>query len=172
MTTAPMTAAATPQPFRLTGGKVLAILVIFFGTIASADAVLVTSALRTWSGLEVASPYQASQRYNDEARLARRHEAQGWHLVSRPEREEATGLALTVTLQARDGSPLAGQRLRARFERPTDKRGDLGADLTETLPGTYVAHLDFVAAGQWDLVVDVLGQDGSDFRRKSRLVLP
>ena len=172
MTTAPRLPTASPRSFHLTGGKVLAILVAFFGTIASADAVLVASALRTWSGLEVASPYQASQHYNEEARLARRHEAQGWRLASLAEREGAGGLALTVTLQARDGSPLAGRRLQARFERPTDKRGDLGADLTETVPGNYVAHLDRVAAGQWDLVVDVVGQDGSDFRRKSRLVLP
>ncbi|WP_264048575.1 FixH family protein [Methylobacterium flocculans] len=163
---------ATRGQFRLTGTKVLALFAAFFGTIASADAILVASALRTWSGLEVASPYQASQHFNEETRTARRHEAQGWRLASRTHRDEAGGLELAVTLQATDGSPLAGRRLQARFERPTDKRSDLGADLTEAGPGEYVAHLASVAAGQWNLVVDVVGRDGSDFRRRSRLVLP
>ncbi|AWN39577.1 FixH family protein [Methylobacterium durans] len=167
----PAVPSRSASGFRLTGGKVLAIFIAFFGTIASADALLVTSAFRTWSGLEVASPYQASQRYNEELRLARRQGERGWHLESRTEREGSDGLVVAVTLRDRHGQPLGDRRLRARLERPTDKRGDLTIALAETTPGDYVAHLDAVSAGQWDLVVDVLSADGDDYRRKSRIVL-
>ena len=50
--------------FRLTGRKVLLIFLAFFGTIFAADIFLLTSALRTWSGLEERSAYSAGKRYN------------------------------------------------------------------------------------------------------------
>ncbi len=49
------------SPFRLTGRHVLLAFVGFFATIAAADAVLVSSALRTFTGLEAASPYHADR---------------------------------------------------------------------------------------------------------------
>ncbi len=53
-------------------------LAAFFGTIASADAVLVVSAVRTWSGTEATSAYKAGQLYNSELALARAQDARGW----------------------------------------------------------------------------------------------
>lgn len=155
----------------LTGRKILAIFVAFFGTVASADAVLVTSALRTWSGLEEASPYQASQRYNAELSRARAQDGLGWRLEAAAERLPAAAAVITATLADEAGRPLGGRVLRARLERPTDKRLDLQADLSEVSVGTYSAKAEPVARGQWDLVVEVLGEDGAALRRRHRIVL-
>ena len=59
----PETTADTQKPV-LTGRKMFVIFACFFGTIATADAFLITSAVRTWSGTEANSAYKAGQLYN------------------------------------------------------------------------------------------------------------
>lgn len=155
----------------LTGRKVLAIFAAFFGTIACADAFLVTSAFRTWSGLEEPSPYRASQRYNAELERARAQSARGWVLDGGVAREGPTGAAVTVSLRGADAAPLVGRTVRARLERPTDKRADVAVTVVESAPGLYAAQVPAVPAGQWELVVEVLDGDGVALRRKHRIIL-
>lgn len=155
----------------LTGTRILAMFVAFFGTVAAADAVLVTSALRTWSGLEDPSPYQASQRYNAELNRARAQDGLGWRLEATAARLPVAGAAILATLSDEEGRPLRGRVLQARLERPTDKRLDRCADLIEVSAGTYRAEASPVPPGQWDLVVEVMGEDGVAFRRRHRIVL-
>jgi nitrogen fixation protein FixH len=159
------------SPGQLTGRKVLMIFVAFFGTIASADAFLVTSAFRTWSGLDEPSPYQASQRYNAELRRAAEQDALGWHLDAIAVRNPVAVASINVTVADREGKPVRGQSLRARLERPTDKRQDLRVDLDEVGAGTYAARAEPVSRGQWDLVVEAIGPNGVAFRRRHRVVL-
>lgn len=160
-----------PAAGRLTGRKVLAILVAFFGTVATADAVLFVSATRTWSGLEVASPYKAGQLYNAELRHARSQDALGWRLDAAAIRHPAAVATVTVTLSDGAAQPLRGKTLHARFERPTDKRKDVAVELEEVSAGTYAARAEPVPPGQWDLVVEVAGEDGVAFRRRHRVIL-
>ena len=165
---------AAPQPRSqggLTGRKVLALFVTFFGTVAAADATLFVSATRTWSGLEVASPYKAGQLYNAELRHAREQDALGWQLDASATLHPAGLATVSVSLSDSHGQALRGKVLRARFERPTDKRKDVSVDLTEISAGTYAAQAAPLARGQWDLVVEVVGEDGVAFRRKHRIVL-
>ncbi|CAO4141076.1 Nitrogen fixation protein FixH [Methylorubrum thiocyanatum] len=156
---------------RLTGRKVLMIFVAFFGTIASADAFLITYAFRTWSGLDEPSPYQASQRYNAELRRAAEQEALGWRLDATAIRHPVSVATVNVTVADGEGKPVRGQALRARLERPTDKRQDLSVELNEVGAGAYEARAEPVARGQWNLVVEAVGANGVAFRRKHRIVL-
>lgn len=158
-------------PGRLTGRKVLMIFVAFFGTVASADAFLVTSAFRTWSGLDEPSPYQASQRYNAELRRAAEQDALGWRLDATAVRHPVAVATVNVTLADEEGKAVRGQAVQARLERPTDKRQDLSVELNEVGAGTYEARAEPVARGQWDLVVEVVGPNGVAFRRRHRIVL-
>jgi nitrogen fixation protein FixH len=136
----------------LTGRKMFAIFACFFGTIATADAFLITSAVRTWSGTEANSAYKAGQLYNSEFARAQAQEARGWRLDP-------------VAIREADGT------VHASLERPTDKRGDRALDLTEAEPGTYAAVAHNLAPGQWDLVVDVVQDGERAYRRKTRVVL-
>ncbi|GJD58329.1 FixH family protein [Methylobacterium dankookense] len=168
-----ITSSLTSRPTcRLTGRKVLGIFAAFFGTIACADAFLVTSAFRTWSGLEEPSPYQTSQRYNAELRRARLLSARGWILDAMVRRAGTGGAAVSVTLHDGDANPLTGRTVQVRLERPTDKRADRAAAAAETAPGLYAAHLPAVPAGQWELVVEVADPEGgAPFRRRHRVIL-
>lgn len=165
-----MSVSAFPS-FELTGRKVFLILTLFFGTIASADAFLIVSALRSWAGAETTSAYKAGQLYNAEIALARAQNARGWVLDGRIERT-LDGTAV-VRVEARDdvGRAVERRTVVALLQRPTDKRGDRSIALRETSPGFYEGAGAEVAPGQWDLVLDVMEGGERAYRRKTRLVL-
>jgi nitrogen fixation protein FixH len=155
----------------LTGRKVFLIFACFFGTIASADAVLILSAMRTWSGSEATSPYKAGQLYNSELARARVQDARHWTMTPSAGREPDGGTRIAVDLRDGEGQALTGRTLAAVLERPTDKRADRAVALLEGAAGSYLAVVDGLAPGQWDLVVDVLEGEERAFRRRTRLVL-
>ena len=164
--------ASSANPTRpLTGRTVFLILACFFGAVASADAFLVVSAVRTWSGTEATSAYKAGQLYNSELARVRSQEARGWNLTTGVIAEPDG--AVRITAEARDamGQALSGQSVTAHLQRPTDKRADREFALVEGAPGSYVAVVQDVAPGQWDLVVDVLERGERAFRRRTRIVL-
>lgn len=156
--------------FRLTGRRVLLIFLCFFGVIAAANAVLVTSALRTWSGLEERSPYRAGQLYNAEIAAARAQEARGWtteiHSVRLGDR-----LALDIVAKDASGRALRGYEARVLLERPIDKRQDVDVKLGETSPGRYRGEAEQVAAGQWEMVLDLMDGETRVYRRRARMML-
>ena len=114
---------------------------------------------------------KAGQLYNAELRHARSQDALGWRLDASAVRHPAAVATVTVTLSDGAAQPLRGKALHARFERPTDKRKDVAVELEEVSAGTYAARAEPVPPGQWDLVVEVAGEDGVAFRRRHRIVL-
>jgi nitrogen fixation protein FixH len=166
-----MTTTTTAPSGGLTGRKVFLILACFFGTVASADTLLVLSALRTWSGTEATSAYKAGQLYKNELALARSQDARGWKVSLSAEREPDGAVRLTAAATDAEGRPLTGRTLAAVLQRPTDQKADRKAALVEGAAGSYVAVMEDVAPGQWDLVVDVLDGSEREYRRRTRIVL-
>ncbi len=70
----------------LTGWMVLAMLLAFFGVIGSVNAVMVYSALSTFSGEVEAHPYEHGIAYNREIASAREQAARGWKVDASLER--------------------------------------------------------------------------------------
>lgn len=167
-----MTMTTTVAPSGgLTGRKVFLILACFFGTVATADTFLVLSAVRTWSGTEATSAYKAGQLYNSELALSRSQEALGWRVALKAEREPDGAARLVADIRDAGGQPLSGRTLSAVLQRPTDQKADRKATLVEGSAGTYLAVVEDVAPGQWDLVVDVLDGGEREYRRRARFVL-
>lgn len=165
-------ATAAAQP-RLTGRKVLLIFALFFGTIFAVNAYLLVVAVRTFSGAETSSAYRAGQLYNQELARAHAQSTLGWRLEAAVERTTDGGARLSVSLAEAGGRPLAGAKVEAALQRPIDRRADrFGLVLSETAAGRYEAFVADVAAGQWDLVVDVIEGGERVYRRKTRILLP
>jgi nitrogen fixation protein FixH len=162
----------TLAPPVLTGRKVFLIFAGFFGIIASADAILITSAGRSWSGAETTSAYKAGQLYNSEIALAQAQDARGWTLSSQAARQADGSVRVSVQAKDRSGAPLVRQAVTATLQRPTDKKADQSVALGEIAAGSYGAVVMDLAPGQWDLVVDVVDGGERAFRRKTRVVLP
>jgi len=127
--------SATP----LTGRKVLIIALAAFGTIISANLVLIFAATGTFPGLVVENSYVASQQWQAATDAQR---ALGWTV----EIAHDAG-RLIIVPRAKDGAIVAGLEFRATVGRPSEDRDDMVVELHESGDG-YSAALD-LAPGIW-----------------------
>lgn len=156
-----------PAGFRLTGRHVLIGLLAFFGTVMAVNAVMVTVALDSWTGLTTRSAYNDGLAYNKTIADVARQSALGWRVqttVARIGEPAADGsIAVRVTADPRDGAgaALAGSRVTVQFRHPILEANDFDATLTENANGRYEAVATLPTAGFWKLrvlVVDPMGQ--------------
>ena len=150
--------SVSPRP--LTGRAVFFLLVAFFGVVIGVNLVMMRFAIKTLPGTEVDSAYSASLAYEKEIAAAREQNRRNWKIDAHVQRD-ANGDA-TLQVEARDtsGRPMSGLKFQGRLERPADKRADQPVTLAETGIGIYRGTASAIAAGQWDLVlqVDAAGQ--------------
>ena len=155
----------------LTGRKVLAMLIAFFGVVIGVNVTMAKLAIKTLPGTEVDSAYTASLGYEKEILAARDQSARHWKVDAHIERLAGGAALLQVEARDRDGRPVTGLKFQGRFERPTDKRADLAIALAEVGIGIYRGRLDAVAPGQWDLVLEGDNASGRMFLSKNRVLL-
>jgi nitrogen fixation protein FixH len=163
------TSSLTPRP--ITGRFVLIAVVSFFAVVIGVNVVMMRLAIATLPGTEVDSAYSASLAYQKEIQAAHQQDERDWKVDAHIERQ-ATGIAgLTVDARTQDGERLAGLSVFGRLERPTDRRADQVFEMTEGSAGSYRGNAHGVAAGQWDLVIEV-DRDGQRlFLSRNRVVL-
>ena len=156
---------------RLTGRKVLAMLIAFFGIVIGVNVTMAKLAIKTLPGTDVDSAYTASLGYEKEILAARDQSARNWKVDAHIERLAGGAALLQVEARDRDGRPVTGLKFQGRFERPTDKRADLAIALAEVGIGIYRGRRDAVAPGQWDLVLEGDNASGRMFLSKNRVLL-
>lgn len=159
----------SPKP--LTGGKVLAMLIAFFGVIFSVNMVMMRLAIQTMPGTEVDSAYTASLAYEKEIVTAHDQNARNWKVDAHIERAPNGGATLRVEARDNDGKPMSGLKFQGRFERPTDRRADQPVEMAEMGIGIYRGNAPLIAAGQWDLVIEGVAAGKRMFLSKNRVVL-
>lgn len=135
-----------------TGKHMLAVLVLFFGTIISVNLMLAYFANSTWSGLVVHNSYVASQHFNEEQAIARKHAALGWHPSVAYE-----GGELRFKLLDAKGSPVVTDGVKVKLMRPAHEGLDQVIALEDKGAGIHTVATDLVG-GQW--VVEVLAEAG------------
>ena len=137
----------------LTGRKTLAILLVSFGIVFGVNGYMVAQAIGTFRGDDLDQPYMQGINFNQT--LARRAEQQtlGWQATIDAARATNGELKIVVVVKSRDGAPLALLRLSGVLRHPTDAHFDRKLVLKETQSGVYVAALDRVSAGAWNLDV-------------------
>ncbi|NTJ42498.1 cation transporter [Agrobacterium larrymoorei] len=65
------------KPFVFTGWHMLAIMLLFFGTVITVNITMAWNAVTSWSGLVVKNTYVASQQFNGKAEAAKARAASG-----------------------------------------------------------------------------------------------
>jgi nitrogen fixation protein FixH len=152
----------------LTGWKVLAMLLAFFGVIGSVNAVMVYSALSTFSGEVDAHPYEHGIAYNREIASAREQAARGWKVDASLERQATGETRILVLARDAKGGDISGVELAANLASLVDKKQDVLAKLQETAPGRFEARV-VVTPGARDLEL-AASQGGREvFRSRNRL---
>ncbi|WP_406854525.1 FixH family protein [Alsobacter sp. KACC 23698] len=164
--------AMNDRGFRLNGRHVILILLGFFGVVFAVNGYMMHVAIKTFSGMESATPYKDGLAFNAELADARRQAELGWTVNASVTRGPDGHARIDVIASDRNAMALAGVELRATLERPADKREDRGVELTALGGGRYGAAVEGVAPGQWDLVLDIVRGDQRAFRSRSRIMLP
>lgn len=148
-------ATSTGKP--LTGRKVLAIVVGFFGVIITVNIALAVFAVRTFPGLEVANSYVASQNFNQELAAQR---GLGWDVAAHVEGEH---LILAIT-DSETGRPVQADVVNATLGRATHVRDDSTPAFLFS-NGVYSAPV-MLAPGNWNLRLVARSDDGTEFRQR------
>lgn len=140
----------------LTGRKVLAMFVAFFGVIIAVNLTMAYMAVGTFPGLDVKNSYVASQTFDDD-RAAQA--ALGWVVnVSYSEGE------LQVAVVDENGKPADVAKLNAIVGRPTHVRDDQTPEFQQR-GGMFKARLT-LGAGLWNLRLDATALDGTAFKQR------
>ncbi len=147
---------------KFTGWHMLAIMVMFFGTIISVNLTMAMFAVGSWTGLVVKNSYVASQHFNDTLEDARRQKALGWSSALEY-RDGAAHLALADNA----GRKLHGFKVTVRFSRPTHELDDRDVALAEGAHD-YEAPID-LAPGVWNAEAVAVGPEGRRHRGLFRL---
>lgn len=129
-----MRSQVTSKP--LTGRAVSAAVVAFFVLVIGVNAVFVTFAISTNTGVVANEPYRKGLKYNERIAADERQAELGW--VVDVTLDEGEG-RLVATLSDRDGKAVPGLSGIAKIGRSVTDRDDVAALLKETEPGRYEA---------------------------------
>ncbi len=133
--------------------------------VVAVNAVLVVSALTTFSGVTVSRSYERGRNYHSVLEEAARQDALGWQA-----RVTATGGALQVAVRDREGRPVGG-RLDGVLLRPLEGAAQ-PLDFAAVAPGRWIAALEAPRPGQWDARLTLTGPGGEHLDIRQRLLLP
>lgn len=162
-------APVSPRP--LTGGKVLLMMLAFFGVVIGVNMIMMRLAIQTLPGTEVDSAYSASLAYGKEILAAHDQNARNWKIEAHIQRSVDGRTTLLVEARDNSGRPMTGLTFQGRFERPTDRRADQPLELAETGIGIYRGNAAAIAPGQWDLVLEGDAAGRRMFLSKNRVLL-
>jgi nitrogen fixation protein FixH len=153
----------------LTGGKILLMLSLLFGTVGSVNALMAYYAISTFRGEVNDHPYETGLAYNTQIAAAHAQEARNWRVDIRfvP---AAMGKQLEVSARDADGRPIAGLRMTGLFASPVDMALDHPVKMTEQQVGVYDAPIP-VTGGYWDLKIAARRDREVLFQSKSRVHL-
>ena len=153
----------------LTGRRVVAILGLFFLVMFVANIALIYFALHTLHGSELENPYDASQAYNSQIAEARAQAERGWK-VNVMTRAEGEGERIMVEFRNRDGGPISGLAVTARFQHPFDAALDRVASLASD-GLDYEGVATPVRSGRWLLVIEAKRGSERLFRSENKIVV-
>jgi nitrogen fixation protein FixH len=140
----------------LTGRKVLAMFIAFFGVIITVNLFMAYMAVGTFPGMDVKNSYVASQSFDDD-RAAQ--EALGWNVSVTYQDGE-----LQVAVVDPSGQPANVAKLDAIVGRPTHVRDDQTPEFQQR-GGVFKAPLK-LNPGLWNLRMEATSLDGTPFKQR------
>lgn len=126
-----------------------------FLVVLAVNGVMVWVAIGTFTGVVDPQYYRTGLEYNRLLEEAERERALGWAVdVAADVAADGHG-RLVVRVRDREGRPVEGAEVVARFLRPTSEGHDFGLTLGPRGEGTYAAAFVLPLFGQWDVHVRV-----------------
>ncbi len=139
-----------------TGWHMLGLMVGGFGVIIAVNLTLAWQAVATFPGLETRNSYVVSQQF--EADRAAQN-ALRWGVSATLE-----GGTLTLAILDKDGTPVQAEVVRATLGRATHTAQDSVPDFTWN--GSAMTAPVTMTEGYWNLRLELIAPDGTQFRRR------
>lgn len=157
---------AAPQPHGkpFTGWHMLTIIVLFFGVVISVNMFMVSSALRSWTGLVVENSYVASQQFNEKLLASRTQAALNWTVDLHYE----DGY-LKFSLEDAVGRVIHPDEVVVELTRPVGIDQDMSLTLIRAVD-VYVAE-GVVPTGVWNALITATIADAAPFEYRARLIV-
>jgi nitrogen fixation protein FixH len=129
------------------------------------NAVLIYFAISSFGGVTTSRAFERGVAYNRLLAAAAAEQALGWEadVAYRPG-------GLIVMLRDADGRPIKGAAISVEAQRPLEREASVSATLDGAGEGRYVARLDPLRTGQWDVRLNVL-RDGTAVHLSRRIVV-
>lgn len=133
-------------------------IVAFFLVVAAVDAVFVTLAVRTHTGVVTEQAYEKGLDYNKAIEASAAQSAMGWtgEIAFKAD-------TLSFDLKDKDGNGIEGAVVEASIRRPVTKGYDRDIALADKGLGLYQAPLSLPLKGQWEVRV-YASANGQDFQ--------
>jgi nitrogen fixation protein FixH len=161
---------AKKRPREVTGWMVLGLMVAFFAVVIAVNVFMAHAALSTFGGVETESSYRAGQTFEHDVAMAKAQDDQHWQVEAKVTSAADGSAILDIVARDAAGAPLTGLLATALFARPIDRRLDRTIAVSESASGHFHGSAE-VAAGQWDLVIELSRHGERLFRSKNRVVL-
>ncbi len=144
----------------MSGKRVWWYFVAFFGFIAAVNAVMVTLALKTHSGMVTDHPYEKGLSYNKVIEAQEEQEKLGWNSTI----SYQNGM-LSFNLLDKNNQPLAWEKATAIITRPTKT----GLDFTVELKDKKTP-INFPEKGLWEIRIETIA-DNKNYQQTMRVVV-
>lgn len=128
--------------------------ILFFLVIAATDAVMVTLAVRTHTGVVTENAYEKGLAYNALLKEAQDQESLGIHHKSVYENG-----TLSWRLTDADGQPVENAEVTVMFYRAARAGSDFGANMTDDGDGVYTLTPSLPAKGEWTARMKAVWKD-------------
>lgn len=161
---------AAPPARRLTGFKVLMILVAFFGIIFATNGYMMYVAIDSFPGVATQSSYEAGRRFPADIAAAEAQKAAGWKAELVARRSNDGSASLSFAPRNAEGVPVTDLAVTAHLVRPATAQGEARVTLVEAETGVYRARTP-VGPGVYEIELVADGPAGS-FRSNNRVVFP
>jgi nitrogen fixation protein FixH len=129
-------------------------VVVFFLIFIAVDAVMVTLAVRTQTGIVTEQAYEKGLAYNQALDAAEAQKSWGWMSVISLQAD-----TLSFSLKDKNFQIIQGAEVTAIIRRPVQDGYDVSYSLTETINGDYQTQVNFPMPGEWDVKVSAKWQN-------------
>jgi nitrogen fixation protein FixH len=158
-------ATTAPTGGILTGGKVLLILIAFFGLDIGVNALLAYDAVSTFRGEVSDNPYEAGLAYNNQIAAADAQSERHWKVDV-----TLAGGGVRAIFHDAQGQPIEGLVVSGIFAAPADMARDRPFAMRATGGGAYVGG-GSPPAGVWDLKLKATRDGATLFQSINRVTL-
>lgn len=138
-----------------------------FAVVIAVNAIMMTFAVSSFSGLYTPKPRDRGLHYNEIVAEKQSRDTLGWRIETMWRQETSR---LEVRLFDLAGQPLTGAHVSAELVRPVEKRPPLDVALGDLGEGRFAGHVDLPLRGNWDLDI-VVERNGDRYAVTRRMFL-